>query len=51
MRRGHRRLRVIRRAPLGDPTTYELRGSRFCLRRAEAERIAVTPIGTIAALA
>ena len=38
-------LRVIRRAPLGDPTTYELRGSRFCLRRAEAERIAVTPIG------
>ena len=39
------RLRVIRRAPLGDPTTYELRGSRFCLRRAEAERIAVTPIG------
>ena len=38
------RLRVIRRAPLGDPTTYELRGSRFCLRRAEAEGIAVTPL-------
>jgi ferrous iron transport protein A len=38
-------LRVIRRAPLGDPTTYELRGSRFCLRRGEADRIAVTPIG------
>jgi ferrous iron transport protein A len=38
------RLRVIRRAPLGDPTLYELRGSRFCLRRAEAERIAVTPL-------
>ena len=37
-------LRVIRRAPLGDPTTYELRGSRFCLRRAEAERIAVAPL-------
>ena len=37
-------LRVIRRAPLGDPTTYELRGSRFCLRRGEAERIAVTPL-------
>ena len=35
-------LRVIRRAPLGDPTTYELRGSRFCLRRSEAERITVT---------
>ncbi len=41
-------LRVIRRAPLGDPTSYELRGSRFCLRRAEAERIAVAPIGTLA---
>ena len=38
------RLRVIRRAPFGDPTTYELRGSRFCLRRAEAERISVTPL-------
>jgi len=35
------RLRVIRRAPLGDPTTYELRGSRFCLRRSEAERVGV----------
>jgi ferrous iron transport protein A len=34
-------LRVIRRAPLGDPTLYELRGSRFCLRRTEAERIDV----------
>jgi ferrous iron transport protein A len=41
-------LRVIRRAPLGDPTTYELRGSRFCLRRTEAERIAVAPLGTLA---
>jgi ferrous iron transport protein A len=37
-------LRVIRRAPLGDPTTYELRGSRFCLRRAEAERVEVAPL-------
>jgi len=34
-------LRVGRRAPLGDPTTYELRGSRFCLRRSEAERVRV----------
>ncbi|MGH7335995.1 MAG: FeoA family protein [Myxococcota bacterium] len=41
------RLRVIRRAPLGDPTTYELRGSRFCLRRAEAEQIAVAPLETL----
>jgi Fe2+ transport system protein FeoA len=29
-------IRVLRRAPLGDPTTYELRGTRLCLRRAEA---------------
>jgi ferrous iron transport protein A len=42
------RLRVIRRAPLGDPTTYELRGSRFCLRRAEAERIAVARLSVSA---
>lgn len=34
-------LRVGRRAPLGDPTTYLLRGSRFCLRRGEAERVQV----------
>lgn len=34
-------LRVMRRAPLGDPTTYELRGSRICLRRSEAARISV----------
>ena len=40
-------LRVIRRAPLGDPTTYELRGSRFCLRRAEAERISVVQIALV----
>lgn len=40
-------LRVIRRAPLGDPTTYELRGSRFCLRRGEAERVAVDPIPSV----
>jgi len=36
-------VRVMRRAPLGDPTTYELRGSRFCLRRAEAGRVTVAP--------
>ena len=32
---------VIRRAPLGDPVEYELRGCRICLRRSEAERIRV----------
>jgi Fe2+ transport system protein FeoA len=37
------RVRVVRRAPLGDPVEYELRGSRICLRRSEAERIRVDP--------
>lgn len=32
-------IRVVRRAPLGDPVTYELRGMRLCLRREEARRI------------
>ena len=35
-------LRVVRRAPLGDPISYELRGSRLCLRRSEARRITVS---------
>lgn len=39
---------VERRAPLGDPTVYELRGSRLALRRESAElievdRVAVEP--------
>ena len=34
-------VRVVRRAPLGDPVEYELRGYRLCLRRAEALRIHV----------
>ncbi|HJO25243.1 MAG: FeoA family protein [Myxococcota bacterium] len=34
-------VRVVRRAPLGDPAIYELRGTRLCLRRSEAERIRV----------
>jgi ferrous iron transport protein A len=36
-------VRVVRRAPLGDPTLYELRGYRLSLRRSEARRIAVRP--------
>lgn len=32
---------VVRRAPLGDPVEYELRGARLCLRRTEAARIRV----------
>jgi ferrous iron transport protein A len=35
-------VRVVRRAPLGDPTLYELRGYRLCLRRAEGMRIRVS---------
>ena len=34
-------IRVVRRAPLGDPVTYELRGMRICLRRSEAARVSV----------
>jgi ferrous iron transport protein A len=32
-----------RRAPLGDPRVYELRGTQLCLRRSEAARIKVEP--------
>jgi Fe2+ transport system protein FeoA len=32
---------VLRRAPLGDPSIYELRGYQLCLRRTEAERVRV----------
>jgi ferrous iron transport protein A len=37
------KIRVVRRAPLGDPVEYELRGSRLCLRQREAQRIRVDP--------
>lgn len=33
---------VIRRAPLGDPTLFELRGYQLCLRRSESQRVHVT---------
>lgn len=36
-------LRVLRRAPLGDPVVYELRGYRVSLRRSEAVRVWVRP--------
>ncbi len=32
-------VRLRSRAPLGDPAVYELRGSRMCLRRGEAQQI------------
>jgi ferrous iron transport protein A len=35
------RVRVVRRAPLGDPTVYELRGYQLCLRRSEAAGVRV----------
>lgn len=41
----HTAIRVLRRAPLGDPTTYELRGTRMCLRQTEADCVWVTPRG------
>ena len=34
-------IRVLRRAPLGDPISYELRGMRICLRKEEARNILV----------
>ena len=36
-------IEVLRRAPLGDPVAYELRGYRLCLRRAEAQHVLVIP--------
>ena len=38
------RVLALRRAPLGDPTEYELRGYRLCLRRTEGERVRVQPL-------
>ena len=35
------RVRAVRRAPLGDPVAFELRGYVLCLRRSEAARIRV----------
>ncbi len=34
-------IRVVRRAPLGDPIQFELRGCNFCLRKSEADSIRV----------
>jgi ferrous iron transport protein A len=36
-------VQVVRRAPLGDPVQYALRGYRLALRRAEAGRVLVRP--------
>lgn len=34
-------IKVLRRAPLGDPSIYELRGYRLCLRKGDAARVKV----------
>ncbi len=34
-------IRVVRRAPLGDPIAFLLRGAQICLRRSETARIRV----------
>ncbi len=39
-------VRVERRAPLGDPTVYELRGSRLALRKESARLINVGEVTT-----
>lgn len=36
---------LVKRAPLGDPLELRLRGFHVSLRRAEAKRIQVDPIG------
>jgi ferrous iron transport protein A len=36
-------VRVLRRAPLGDPTVFELHGYQLCLRRSESARVRVVP--------
>ena len=35
-------VQVVRKAPLGDPTVFELCGYQLCLRRSESERVRVT---------
>lgn len=38
------RIRSVKRAPLGDPIVYDLRGYRLCLRRSESDRVRVKPV-------
>ncbi len=37
------KVRVIRRAPLGDPIEISVRGSRLAMRRSEARHIKILP--------
>ena len=41
-------IEVIRRAPLGDPTVFELCGYQLCLRRTESARVRVSPLAETA---
>lgn len=34
-------VQVIRRAPLGDPVTFEIRGYQLCLRKQDAQHVTV----------
>jgi Fe2+ transport system protein FeoA len=36
-------VRVVRRAPLGDPIEYELRGYRLCMRRPKPPAVVLSP--------
>ncbi len=36
-------VRALRKAPLGDPAAYEIRGFQICLRSSEALRIWIRP--------
>lgn len=38
------RIQVLRRAPLGDPVEYALRGTRVSLRAQEARHVLVDPV-------
>jgi ferrous iron transport protein A len=41
-------IRVVRRAPLGDPIAFYLRGGQICLRHSEAAliRVQADPVGS-----
>ena len=39
-------VKVLRRAPLGDPVEIEIRGYRLCLRRSQLGDLEVEPEGT-----
>ncbi len=38
-------VKFVRAAPLGDPLEIQVRGTRLCLRKAEARLIWVHPVG------